>query len=248
MDFAEQQDAAYARLGAFARNRRAFYETLPLRRLLGKDVVMFAARGVRTADEFVEDAFHAVESSSEETVMGNTWQAIVASISDDTLDAGDLMCVRDGTLWCCELKSQENTVNSSSFPQELRQLKDKVEEQRHISRPTRLPVRAAFCVLRTRWPLDSKETYTSGPYDRANRDLDGFTYRRLYGSAFWQWLVGTDGPEGLVTDTTRIDTEDVAEARAACLARLKDEMAQALDTRSLPRTIDGVLELKRQGL
>lgn len=49
---------------------------------------MFAARGVATAEEFVLEAFRACESSSEETVMGNLWQALIAAISSDTLDTG----------------------------------------------------------------------------------------------------------------------------------------------------------------
>ena len=124
-DVRDVQEKVYDLLGDFAAARTRYYTDpakVRVRDLLHKDVVMYAARGILTADEFVEEAFRAKESSSEETVMGNKWQQIIAAISDDTLDTGDLCTERDGDLYVCELKSQANTTNSSSFPQELREL------------------------------------------------------------------------------------------------------------------------------
>lgn len=118
-DVARQRAIAYDMLREFSAKRAAYYRDsskINLKKLLGKDVIMFAARGVATAEEFVLEAFRACESSSEETVMGNLWQALIAAISSDTLDTGDMMTVRDGALYVCELKSQVNTTNSASFP------------------------------------------------------------------------------------------------------------------------------------
>src|SRR5699024_3802789 len=109
-------------------NRLNWYrKEMSLKRLLSKDIAMFAARGVESADEYLDTAFNAVESSSEETVMGNHWQKILSAISADTLDTGDLTTVRDGILWVCEVKSQTNTTNAASFPQELRGLRARMD-------------------------------------------------------------------------------------------------------------------------
>lgn len=244
----EQRNVAYEHLATFAKNRAAWYrdpKRTNLAMLLKKDIVMFAARGVATSDEFVSEAFRACESSSEETVIGNTWQAVVAAISSDTLDTGDMMTVREGCLYVCELKSQRNTTNSSSFAQELRQLKDKCETQKRFKRASKQEVVPAFCVLKEKKAIDEFRVFHANERDLANKDIEGFRYRYLTGPAFWQWLTGFDSVEGLVDDVAHIDTGDVAQARAECLARLQHEMAEALNEHLLSATIQGVLALKR---
>ena len=206
---------------------------------------MFAARGINSAEEFVIEAFRACESSSEETVMGNTWQAIITAISSDTLDTGDMMTSRDGALYVCELKSQTNTTNSSSFPQELRELKEKCEAQRRFRRASNQTVKPAFCVLRNNRSIDEMRTYHADARDQANQDIDGFEYRYLAGSAFWLWLTGFESVEGLVNDVERIHVGEVVQARAECIARLKKEMHNALSERGLGNTMNDVLALKK---
>ncbi len=247
-EIAKQRDIAYEKLSEFARNRISWYEDrgkINLSKLLSKDVVMFAARGVETAEEFVSEAFRACESSSEETVMGTTWQSIIAAISSDTLDTGDMMTVRDVALYVCELKSQTNTTNSSSFPQELRELKDKCEAQKRFRRASNQEVLPAFCVLRNNKAIDEWRAFDPDARDIANQDIRGFKYRYLAGSAFWRWLTGFDSVEGLVDDINRIDVGQVRQARAACVVRLQEEMAEALSANNLESSISDVLELKR---
>lgn len=244
----KQRDIAYSKLSEFSTNRTAYYRDrskINLKKLLSKDVVMFAARGIDNAHDFVEEAFRACESSSEETVMGNTWQSIITTISSDTLDTGDMTTMRDGALYVCELKSQTNTTNSASFPQELRELKDKCEAQRRFRRSSKQEVRPAFCVLRNNKPIDELRVFHPDERDQANKDIDGFQYRYLAGSAFWRWLTGFDSVEGLVDDTSRIDLGDVKEAREECRARLHTEMNEALSENHLGNTMEDVLELKR---
>lgn len=248
----KQRQVTIEYLCEFAENRLDYYKNpkrdgLTLKGLLGKDVVMFAARGVYTADEYVEEAFRAKESSSEETVMGNTWQAIIAAISDDTLDSGDLMTVRDGALWVCELKAQPNTTNSASFPQELRELKAKREEAARYRRASKQPLKAAFCVMRSTRSRDEERVYQAAEGDRANYDLNGFKYRYLEGKKFWRWLADLDGPEGLVEDASTIcvNREEIVAARGKRMAAVKRELSEALDEYRLPHTIDGVLRLKK---
>lgn len=56
-EIAKQRAVAYDKLSEFARNRVSWYRDrskISLSKLLGKDVVMFASRGVATAEEFVE--------------------------------------------------------------------------------------------------------------------------------------------------------------------------------------------------
>ncbi len=246
-DVRDVQEKVYDLLGDFAAARTRYYTDpakVRVRDLLHKDVVMYAARGILTADEFVEEAFRAKESSSEETVMGNKWQQIIAAISDDTLDTGDLCTERDGDLYVCELKSQANTTNSSSFPQELRELKDKCEQMSRFKRASGQQVLPAFCVLRDKRSADEWRTYKANERDLANRDLEGFRYRYLKGKAFWLWLTGYDSIEGLVEDTSKIETGDVRHAREHCLNRLKSEMAKLLREHGLGDGINDVLKLK----
>lgn len=245
---ARQRDIAYEKLSEFARNRESYYadkSKISLKKLLSKDVVMFAARGIDNSYDFVDEAFKACESSSEETVMGNTWQSIITAISSDTLDTGDMMTVRDDALYVCELKSQTNTTNSASFPQELRELKDKCEAQKRFRRSSNQDVLPAFCILRSNKPIDEMRTYHPDSRDQANKDIDGFEYRYLAGSAFWRWLTGFDSVEGLVDDTSRISTGKVKQAREECRKRLQDEMSQALSEHGFGTTMNDVLELKR---
>lgn len=247
-EIAQQREIAYGKLSEFAKNRTAWYEDkskINLSKLLQKDVVMFAARGVDCAEEFVNEAFRACESSSEETVMGNTWQSIITAISADTLDTGDMMTVRDGALYVCELKSQTNTTNSSSFPQELRELKEKCEAQRRFRRASNQEVLPAFCVLRNKKSVDEWREYDPDVHDIANQDLRGFKYRYLAGSAFWHWLTGFDSVEGLVDNIKRIDVGNVQQARQECVSRLHKEMNEALSNYNLGSSMSDVLELKR---
>lgn len=246
-DIENKRAIAYEHLDVFVENRIAYYrdpKKLNLKKLLAKDIIMFAARGVQNAEEFVVEAFRACESSSEETVIGSTWQAIVSAISSDTLDTGDMMTVRDGALYVCELKSQKNTTNSSSFPQELRELKDKCEAQRRFRRASNQPVRAAFCVLRDKGAIDEERVYEPSERDLANQDIAGFQYRYLTGAAFWQWLTGFDSEKGLVSDVSRINNGDVRMARQECIDRLQEEMRRALQERSLDDSMNSVLVLK----
>ncbi|MCH4053914.1 MAG: hypothetical protein LKH08_00035 [Atopobiaceae bacterium] len=248
-DISEQRRLAYERLKQFTQNRINYYEsdTVTVKKLLSKDVVMFAAKGVKTSDEFVDEAFRAIESSSEETVMGNTWQAIIAAISQDTLDTGDLTTVRDGCLYVCELKAQTNTTNSTSFPGELRALRDKVEQKRHFARASNQPIKAAFCVLRSKKAIDEvREFSLSNEYDHTNDDLVGFEYRYLTGAAFWRWLTGFSSAEGgLIDDVSSLDVDEIRKARIACLNKLHMDMNNALSEERLPHTIQGILELKK---
>lgn len=247
-DLQKRRDIIYAKLGEFAAKRATWYrdeKCTNIKKLLSKDVVMFAARGVTTAAEFVDEAFRAYESSSEEGVMGSMWQAIIAAIASDTLDTGDMMTVRDGALYVCELKSQSNTTNSASFPQELRELKDKCEAQSRFRRASSQKVLPAFCVLRSAKSVDEVRTFSADVRDQANRDIDGFKYRYLEGKAFWLWLTGFEGVEGIIEDLELINTGEVVEARGECIERLHKEMSQALKSNGFGNSINDVLALKK---
>lgn len=231
-------------LREFARKRTAWYNDpsrVSLDHLLKKDVLMFAARGVLTADEFVDDCFRAYESSSEESVMGTLWQAMIAGLSTDTLDTGDLTTLRDNTLWVCELKAQYNTTNSSSHVQELRDLQTRVADTRRPRRATSIPVRGAFCVLRGS-DIDRVEVYTPRRAGE-NEDLRGFEYRYISGRALWKWLTGYETPLDLVGSVEELEVEEVRAARARCISRIKDDLTSRLVERGLGTTIGDVLRL-----
>ncbi|MGV8084148.1 MAG: PmeII family type II restriction endonuclease [Coriobacteriia bacterium] len=231
-------------LRKFADNRIAFYDDprrSSLDHLLKKDVLMFAARGVLTADEFIDDCFRAFESSSEEGVMGTRWQAIVAALSEDTLDTGDLTTVRDNALWVCEVKAQYNTTNSSSDVQELRDLKTRVADTKRPRRATPMPVKAAFCVLRGP-DVDQARTYTPKRHGE-NEDLRGFEYRYISGRSLWRWLTGVETPLDLVGDLDDLEVDAVREARTRCVTRIRLDMHTRLEMRGLGTSIADVLKL-----
>lgn len=245
----EQRRAVYDALSKFARKRTEWYSdkrSINLKGLMAKDVVMFAARGVRNADEFVVEAFHAKESTSEETVMGTLRQEICAAVSADTLDTGDMTTLRDGDLYMCELKSQANTTNSSSFPQELRELRDKCDAMSRFRRASNQRIFPAFCVMRNNKAIDEWRTYTPQARDHANQDLAGFQYRYLAGAGFWRWLIGLDSIDDLIDDFGNIELGDVRKAREDCIERLKYEMALALAEERLGNSMNDVLELRRR--
>ena len=233
-------------LATFAAQRVAWYgnpSKVSLKKLLQKDVVMFAARGAQTSQEFVEESFHALESSSEEGVMGKLWQRTIAIISENTIDTGDLTTTRDGALWVCELKTQTNTTNSASNVQGLRNLKTKLADARRPRRGGQVPVKAAFCVVRGT-SKDEVRTFPANPdRPRENADLVGFEYRYLVGAAFWKWLAGFETPQELLGHLDDLDVAAVRQARADCLGRLQQEMTDALKVAKLGTTISDVLKL-----
>ncbi|MDO8964373.1 MAG: PmeII family type II restriction endonuclease [Coriobacteriia bacterium] len=231
-------------LKAFGTARAAWYRnprSCNIKHLLKKDVLMFAARGVKTADEFVDEAFRAYESSSEEGVMGTLWQAIVTGLSSDTLDTGDLTTDRDGALWACELKAQKNTTNSSSSVQELRDLKARMQEMGQYKRSTKKPIKGAYCVLRG--PDVDEEREFKPRRAGKDEDLRGFKYRYLSGRSLWRWLTGVETPIDLIGNLDDLDVDDVLKARAECVARLKKELAAMLKEKKLGTTIQDVLKL-----
>lgn len=241
---ADPRELVKRELREFARKRIEWYNDpsrASLDHLLKKDVLMFAARGVLTADEFVDDCFRAYESSSEESVMGTLWQAIIAGLSSDTLDTGDLTTLRDDALWVCELKAQYNTTNSSSHVQELRDLQTRVTETSRPRRATNIPVKGAFCVLRGS-DVDRVETYTPRRPGE-NEDLRGFEYRYISGRALWRWLTGYETPLDLVGTLDDLEVDEVRAARERCIARIKDELRTRLRERGLGQTISDVFKL-----
>jgi|GEM_PF-920557 len=227
------------------------FKSPSVREILRKDIAMFAARGIVNSDEFVEEAFKAKESSSEETVMGTTWQKMLATISEDTLDTGDLTTNRDGILWVCELKSQRNTTNSSSFPQELRGLRTRMGELTGRRRASSQDVRAAYCVLRDNSNkgagIDESRIYQSSELQSENRDLDGFEYRYITGRAFWKWLTGFDSELAILMPLNDLDgalSRDVKRAREGAINKLQKQLRDSLDKRGLDYSIDSVVKLR----
>jgi hypothetical protein len=214
-------------------------------KILTKDITMFALRGITTAEEYVDAAFPALESSSEETVMGNTWHKILTQISENTFDTGDITTERDGILWVCEIKSQTNTTNSSSHPQELRALRTRIEEITGRKRVSKQEVKAAFCVTRDKNPKDEFRIFKASAVQRENYDLNGFEYRYITGEKFWTWLTGYPSEIGLVMPLSAISGGDkVAEARTQCIQSLKCELLELLTKHNLSNNIDDLVKLR----
>ncbi len=250
-DLAAARDKARAIAREYQQNRIEWYShKVKFSNLLKKDIAMFGLRGAASATEYLEEAFRAAESSSEETVMGHTWQRMLSAISEQTLDTGDLTTVRDDTLWVCELKAQTNTTNSSSFPQELRALRTRMEELTSRHRASKQPVKAAYCVLRdSRFSgngIDESRVFQSGDVARENRDLDGFEYRYITGKSFWQWLTGYDSEIVLLMPLSdfAVESQEVRSAREHALTSLTAELLGLLRQHGLSNTLDDLVKLR----
>lgn len=242
----EQERIAKEIIIDYAQRRSDWYDRLSLHQLLGKDIVMFAARGAKTAEDYLTEAFHAVESSSEETVMGSTWQLMIARMTD-AIDSGDFTVVRDNAVWVCELKAQPNTTNSTSFPGELRGLRTRQQEIARRRRVSGQPVKAAMCIARAERDIDEYRIYSASPIDTGNRDLDGFHYRYLSGSAMWRWLAGFDNPVGLLLPLSEIAEQSEAnESRERAFSRLREELTAELSSYHLGTSIDDVAKLSQR--
>lgn len=236
----------------YQKKRLDWYKSPPtLKEVLAKDIAMYAARGVESSQDLIEEAFRAKESSSEETVMGNTWQAMLATISKDTLDTGDLTTERGGVIWVCELKSQRNTTNSSSFPQELRAIRSRMGELTSRRRASNQEVRAAYCILRDNKPTDEEKVFNSSPYQNENKDLDGFKYRYITGKYFWHWLTGFDSELAVLMPLSDLNPEllkNIKEARERAISNMKMELKSKLEHYDLEDSIDGVIQLRDRHL
>lgn len=234
-------------IARYQAKRLEAYRKMRLDDLLGKDVLLFASRGVTTATMFVDEAFKAAESSSEETVMGSTRQELAILLSDGA-DTGDMTVVRDGVKYHCEMKSQTNTTNFGSLAAVLQELKYDVENDtsRAHRTVTNQGIGAALLISRSKTTVDEERVFhcdsvAKQPYSM----LEGFTYRYISGRAMWQWVADVDDPIELVQPLTRLDDGRVADARADALARLHHELDARLLAKHLPDTIDSVYELVR---
>lgn len=226
----------------YATKRKRFYSDIALDKLLSKDVLMFALRGASDADQYVDMAFAALESSSEETVMGNVWQEIALELAQPAVtEAGDMLAERDGILWAVEVKTQTNTLNARSKMQTIRVLKDTVERHSREQTVRRRKVKAVIGVIRGK-SRDSFETYDNPPTDTANPDLDGFCYRYLVGASFWKWLTGRDDISGLFTGIVGGESA-LLDARSAAISRLKQELNDKLSAAGHGSSISDVMAL-----
>lgn len=238
----EHRDEALKIIEDYQSQRITWYESVKLKNLLQKDLTMFVARGVTTAESLLEEAFKAAESSSEETVMGIRWQRIIAQISTNTIDSGDLTTDRDGAVWVCEVKNQKNTTNSSSLPQELRSLRVRMNEISRRRRASNQPVKVALCITRDSNPKDVNRVFRSTSEE--TKDLDGFEYRYISGEKFWRWLTDYPSEIGLLMPLSDINGSKVVEARTNALKRLTEELQKLLVLNKLTNGIDDLIKLK----
>lgn len=228
----------------YAAKRLAYYRDRRdlLTDLLKKNPLLPALRGITTASGWVQEALHAHESSSEETIMGNAWQDILTQLADHAVGAGDLLIERDDRLWVVEIKSQINTLNSSSLPQTLRGLQRKVNEQRRVRTPRSRGVDAMIGVVNGS-SLDEFKTFPDTADE--NRDIANFPYRYMVGAAFKSWLTGMANPDELMESANERSAE-IAAAREACLERLRGELSVLLTLRNLPDSIESVMLLRKE--
>lgn len=234
-------DLMIAAFEDYVRQRLAYYEDRKglLNDLLKKDATMLALRGVRTLPGFVEAAFAAHESSSEETMMGNAWQDAIARASPNAIGGGDLQVEREGLLWIVQVKSGTNTHNYGSEAQDLRVLRRKVERASRDHHPGRRGVRPMVGIVKGD-RLDKEEIYHS----EDDKDVDGFSYRRMVGQDFREWISADIAPRDLIGALGDY-REALVAARSARLESLTAELIERLDARGLAHDIYGIIELKQ---
>lgn len=223
----------------YAARRAAYYDDPALLdKLLDKNLLLFAFRGVRTSTAFVDQALPAHEASSEETMMGNAWQSAISTISPHVVGGGDLRMERDGYLWIIQLKMSPKQ-NSAAKAQDLRLLRDKVLNERD-HHPGRRGVKPMLAFLtgpsQDRWVTHRERS-------RANADIHGFGYQVMAGRAFLEWVGAEHDPAALVNHLA-VSAARVAAARGRTIDRLKSELGDRLRQHGLPDTIESLMRLQ----
>lgn len=236
------RDVVARRMNEYRQQRLSYYSARNslLTDLLKKDPFIPALRGVRTAHGWLDEAFQAHESSSEETVMGNTWQSILGDLTRRSVGGSDFLFEKDDILWVLEVKTQTNTINAGGLIQILRSLKEKVRLHLGDRVPGRRGVRPGIGILRGT-PTDVERNFQST--GGADRDIDGFQYRYMIGSSFLSWLTGMANPAALI-DLAPGDT--LLEAREACRSRLHAELSTLLTNKSLLDEVSSVVRLSEE--
>jgi hypothetical protein len=213
-----------------------------LRKLLARDLFPFVLRGTKDAFEFLEQSFFAHEAGSEETMIGNAWQAAITRISPNTVGGGDLRTERDGDLWIIQVKMSPKQ-NSSARAQDLRLLQNKLQRETD-HQPGRKSVKAMMAYLsgepRSQWVFH-RDRSKSG----ANRDIDGFQYQLMVGSAFFRWL-GVDYQISTLLTELRLVGANVRQAREASLKRLEAELGNRLREEQLDSSMESLMALQER--
>lgn len=226
--------------------RHEFYRTRRLEHLLGKDVVMFALRGVETAAEFVDAAFAAHESSSEEGPMATAWTTILKGLATmPVVEGGDLLAEDADTLWIIQIKNSTTTFTNPARVQTLRELQERVAHHKTFAMTKRKPVKAMIGVIRGPDYDNPNERYEGKRTRTENADIKGFTYRYIVGRPFWRFLTGRSGVLDLMPDWEN-DGRRLAAARTECVGRLKLAMRDELIRTGYKSDIRGVIALAGQ--
>jgi hypothetical protein len=225
----------------YAERRVAYYsDSSLLRKLLDRNVLLYAMRGVTSAREFVELALTAHETASEETMIGNAWQSAIARLSPHTVGGGDLRTERDGELWIVQLKMSPKQ-NAGAKAQDLRLLRNKLLTERD-HHPGRKSVKAMMGFLtgkpRSQWVTNTNKS-------TANSDIYGFQYQVMVGRPFLEW-VGAEYDPGLMLRSLNSVPARVRAARNMAIERLNAELRDRLEARSLDTSVESVVALQQQ--
>lgn len=222
----------------FVARRVAYYDDPRLlSKLLDRNLLLFALRGIRDVSEFVEAALAAHEAASEETMLGNVWQAAIAEVAPHVVGGGDLRMERDGELWIVQLKMSPKQ-NSSATAQDIRILRNKILSERD-HHPGRRGVKAMMAFLTG----DSQSHWmTHRSRSPANADIDGFQYQVMAGEAFFDWIGVKHDPIGLLRELQAMP-ERVRQAREDGAARLKAEIGALLADQGRPDSMLSIMEL-----
>lgn len=220
--------------------RRLEYYSAPrqlLRNLLKKNGLVYALRGIETADDFAEQVFAAHETSSEETMLGNAWQSALAAVSPNSVGGGDLRTERDGTLWIIQVKTSRGQ-NAGAEAQDLRMLKTKLISERD-HHPGRHNVKAMMGFVRG--PAANEwRTYRSKSV--ANADIDTFQYQYMAGAPSLEWCSAAFDVEVLI-EALQPQVRTVQAARGECVEAVKSALKQALTDEGLKHDMSSVLRL-----
>jgi Type II restriction endonuclease EcoO109I len=238
-DLAEIHPVIVRTFAEYVQRRREFYEnpSAVLKKLLLKDVLLYALRGVEDSDQFVDHAFPALESSSEETMWGNSWQQALANVAPNTVGGGDLRTEREGVLWIIQLKL--GPQNASSQAQDLRILKAKVLNESRDHHPGRKGVKPMYAIVRG--ASRDEWRYVKGQ-SQANKDIESFGYQYMQGLAFLRWISADFDPAALVA-ALESQIGPVPDARAQCVRDLKVLLRERLASEGLGNSITDVLAL-----
>jgi hypothetical protein len=137
------------------------------------------------------------------------------------------------------MKSQKNTLNGGGRAQTLKVLKQRVIDHSQTRSPRRRAVKPAIGILRGPAEDTTRTFIARAPEDR---EINGFQYRQVVGTAFVFWLTGLNNLSDLVD---LAGGSSLRVAREECRRRIQTELQDILAEENLADDFQSIMTIIR---